>query len=54
MFTIPVAIAVATFISAALTFVTFRRRQSAKADLGALSDQWIAEYRFGQRHDGHG
>jgi|SoiMethySBSTD1v2_1073268.scaffolds.fasta_scaffold3377060_2 hypothetical protein len=54
MFTIPVAIVGACFISAALWFAALRRRKSAKAELGALSDQWIAEYRFGQRHDGHG
>ena len=53
MFTIPVAIFVSCVISAAIAFVAVRRRHSsAKADLGALSDNWIAEYRLGRGTDG--
>ncbi len=40
-------------ISAAVAFYTSRRRKTADADLGAVSDHWISEYRLG-RGDGDG
>ena len=35
-------------ISAAVAFFTSRRRKMADADLGAVSDHWISEYRLGR------
>ncbi len=41
------------FISAAVAFYASKRRKTADADLGAVSDHWISEYRLG-RGDGDG
>jgi hypothetical protein len=35
-------------ISGAAVFLTSKRRRSAAADLGEVSNQWIAEYRLGR------
>jgi hypothetical protein len=35
-------------ISGAIAFVTSKRRRTADADLGEVSNQWIAEYRLGR------
>jgi hypothetical protein len=35
-------------ISVAVVFVTSKRRRTADADLGEVSNQWIAEYRLGR------
>jgi hypothetical protein len=40
-------------ISAGVAYYTSRRRKTADADLGAVSDHWISEYRLG-RGDGDG
>lgn len=40
-------------ISAAVALFASRRRRTAQADLGAVSDHWISEYRLG-RGDGDG
>ena len=39
-------------ISAAVVFFTSKRRRMAEADLGEVSNQWIAEYRLGRSNDG--
>jgi hypothetical protein len=38
-------------ISAAVAWFASRRRRMADADLGAVSDHWIAEYRLGRGYD---
>ncbi len=35
-------------ISAAVAFFASHRRKTAQADLGAVSDHWISEYRLGR------
>jgi hypothetical protein len=39
-------------ITAAVALIASRRRKMAAADLGAVSDHWIAEYRLGRGDDG--
>ncbi len=52
MFTLPAAILMFCVISIVITFAAVRRRLAAKSDLGAVSDQWIAENRLGHPGDG--
>ena len=35
-------------VSVLVVFYSSRRRKMADADLGAVSNQWIAEYRLGR------
>jgi hypothetical protein len=54
MDSLPMAWLVLAFciVSAAVVLLTSRRRQTAEADLGAVSNNWIAEYRLGRGDDG--
>ena len=38
-------------VGALAAIVTFWRRRDPKADLGAVSNQWVAERRLGQSQD---
>lgn len=40
-------------VGAMIVLATSRLRRRQAADLGTVSDQWIAEQRLGQGHDPH-
>ncbi len=41
-------------IGVAFVFLSWKRRKMADADLGEVSNQWIAEYRLGRGNGDNG